>query len=109
MYYVRYLAAVKTPTGRPQPFQFYVNGLAQGGVLNPRYLTDTTTGGFEAGWTQLFVVTTAGSYELRFDATNATNYGTTSAPLYAVAYLDAVTLVSVPGAFANAGFESAGT
>ena len=108
-YYVRYLGAVKTPTGRPQPLQFYVNSVAQGGVLNPRYLTDPTTGGFEAGWTQPFVVTSAGSYELRFDATNATNYGTVAVPLYAVAYLDAVTLVSVPGAFANAGFESAGT
>ena len=80
-YYVRYLAAVKTPSGRPQPLQFYVNGAIQGGVLNPRNLTDTNTGGFEAGWTLPFIVTTTGSYELRFDATNATNYGTVSAPL----------------------------
>ena len=108
-YYVRYLAAVKTPSGRPQPLQFYVNSAAQGGVLNPRYLADTTTGGFEAGWTQPFIVTTAGSYELRFDATNATNYGTTAAPLYGVAYLDAVTVVGVPGAFANSGFEATST
>ena len=108
-YYVRYLAAVKTPSGRPQPLQFYVNSTAQGGVLTPRYLTDTTTGGFEAGWTQPFIVTTAGSYELRFDATNATNYGTVAAPLYAVAYVDAITVVSVPGAFANSGFEATST
>jgi Bacterial Ig domain len=108
-YYVRYLAAVKTPTGRPQPVQFYVNGVAQGGVLNPRYLTDTTTGGFESGWTQPFVVSSASAYELRFDATNATNYGTVASPLYAVAYLDAVTVVSVPTGFANAGFEATGT
>ena len=108
-YYVRCLAAVKTPSGRPQPLQFYVNSSAQGGVLKTRYLTDTTTGGFEAGWTQPFVVTTAGSYELRFDATNATNYGTVAAPLYAVSYLDAITVVSVPGAFANSGFETTNT
>ena len=108
-YYVRYLAAVKTPTGRPQPVQLYVNSVTQGGVLNPRYITDATTGGFESGCTQPFVVSVAGSYELRFDATNATNYGTTAAPLYAVAYLDAVTVVSVPTGFANAGFEVTGT
>ena len=108
-YYVRYLAAVKTPSGRPQPLQFYINSTPQGGVLRPRYLTDATTGGFEAGWTQPFIVTTTGSYELRFDATNATNYGTVAAPLYAVAYVDAITIVSVPSAFANSGFEATST
>lgn len=108
-YFVRYLAAVKTPAGRPQPLQFYVNGAAVGSVLNPRYLTDTTTGGFEAGWTQPFIVSTAGNYELRFDATNATNYGTAGAPLYATAYIDNIIVASVPGALANAGLEAAGS
>jgi len=108
-YFVRYLAAVKTPAGRPQPLQFYVNGAAVGSVLNPRYLTDTATGGFEAGWTQPFIVSTAGTYELRFDATNATNYGTAGAPLYATAYIDNIIVASVPGALANGGLEAAGS
>jgi hypothetical protein len=108
-YVVRYLASVKAPALRPQPLQLYVNGAAQGSTLNPRYITDPSTGGFEAGWTSAFSIAAASSVELRFDATNATNYGTTAAPAYAVAYLDAVTVTSLPTAFANAGFEATGT
>ncbi|MCZ2133907.1 MAG: hypothetical protein LC098_00510 [Burkholderiales bacterium] len=106
-YYVRYLAAVKTPAGRPQPLKMSIDGVAIGGLLNQRYITDASTGGFEAGWTVPFVVSTAGTHEIKFEATNATNYGTVAAPLYGVAYLDAITIVSAVGVLVNQGFETA--
>jgi hypothetical protein len=105
-YFIRYAASVKTPSGRPQPLKFSINGAQVGGAVNQRYLADATTGGFEAAWTQPFTISTAGSYPLKIEATNATNYGTAGAPLYAVAYVDAVTIVNAVGAFANAGFET---
>jgi hypothetical protein len=105
-YFIRYAAAIKTPSGRPQPLKFSVNGAVVGGTVNPRYIADATTGGYETRWTQPFTIATAGSYALRIEATNATNYGTAGSPQYAVAYVDAITIVSAIGAFANPGFET---
>jgi hypothetical protein len=106
-YYVRYAAAIKTSSARPQPLKFSINGVAIGGVLSPRYIVDPTTGGLESGWTLPFVITAAGAYTIGFEATNATNYGTSATPQYAVAYLDAITVASSDGSFTNGGFESA--